>query len=236
MQSRSSLAHSCCSRLNHYWRDTSCPGSEATSAVWITCMLFFQLLLVAGYAYSHLIATRLTARRQAIVHVAIVFACVLLMGALALIWQSPITPGPTWKPLSPDFPVTRIFVLLLLSIGLPFFILSTTGPLLQAWYARSHQGVRALSTVRTIQYRIVARPGDLSIRGGTGSEPESTSASVVAAVLAYFRSAYCYVRAVFTASLSRIAHLTSPNPPTCGSRLLPDRRASYGSRSLPFHR
>ncbi len=103
-------------------------------------MLFFQLMLVAGYTYSHLVATRLSPRRQVIVHLAIVAACVILMGTLALVWQSPITPGPNWKPASPDFPVARIFSLLLISIGLPFFILSTTGPLLQAWFARSHQG------------------------------------------------------------------------------------------------
>jgi hypothetical protein len=116
------------------------PWFGGTSAVWITCMLFFQLLLVVGYAYSHLIATRLPPRRQVIVHIVIVSACVLCMGALTLIWQSPITPGPNWKPLSPDFPISRIFSLLLVSIGLPFFILATTGPLLQTWFSRSHQG------------------------------------------------------------------------------------------------
>ena len=116
------------------------PWFGGSSAVWVTCMLFFQLLLVAGYAYSHLIATRLQARRQVSVHITIVSTCVLLMGALALIWQSPITPGPDWKPLSPDFPIARIFGLLIVSIGLPFFVLSTTGPLLQVWFARSHQG------------------------------------------------------------------------------------------------
>src|SRR3984957_7330381 len=78
------------------------PLFGGSSAVWISCMLFFQLLLVAGYAYSHLIATRLHPRLQGIVHIAIVSACVLLMGALTLIWQSPITPGPNWKPLNPD--------------------------------------------------------------------------------------------------------------------------------------
>ena len=116
------------------------PWFGGTSAVWITCMLFFQLLLVAGYGYSHLIATRLPPRRQAIVHIAIVSACVLLMAMLALIWQSPITPGPSWKPPNPEFPVARIFNLLLISIGLPFFVLSTTGPLLQVWFARSRKG------------------------------------------------------------------------------------------------
>jgi len=116
------------------------PWFGGTSAVWITCMLFFQLLLVVGYAYAHLIATRLRPRRQATVHVAIVFTCVLLMGMLVSIWHSPITPGLNWKPINPDWPVIRIFILLLISIGLPFFILSTTGPLLQVWFARSHQG------------------------------------------------------------------------------------------------
>ena len=143
------------------------PWFGGTSAVWITCMLFFQLLLVAGYAYSHLIATRLAPRRQVIVHITIVSACVLLMGALALIWQSPITPGVNWKPLNPDFPITRIFALLLVSIGLPFFILSTTGPLLQTWFARSHQGTSpyrlyALSNVGSllalVTYPFVVEP------------------------------------------------------------------------------
>src|ERR1700723_1378620 len=143
------------------------PWFGGTSAVWITCMLFFQLLLVAGYAYSHLIATRLAPRRQVIVHVAIVSGCLLLMGALALIWQSPITPGVNWKPVSPDFPITRIFALLLVSIGLPFFILSTTGPLLQTWFAQSHQGASpyrlyALSNVGSllalVTYPFVVEP------------------------------------------------------------------------------
>ena len=148
------------------------PWFGGTPALWVTCMLFFQLLLVAGYAYSHLIAARLNARRQAIVHIAIVSACVVLMGALAMIWQSPITPGPDWKPLSPDFPVAGIFALLIVSIGLPFFILSTTGPLLQTWYARSHQGASpyrlyALSNIGSllalVTYPFVVEPA-LSLR------------------------------------------------------------------------
>jgi hypothetical protein len=89
------------------------------------------------------------------------------MGALALIWQSPITPGPNWKPLNPDFPISRIFGLLVVSIGLPFFILSTTGPLLQAWFAQSHQGASpyrlyALSNVGSllalVTYPFVVEP------------------------------------------------------------------------------
>ena len=89
------------------------------------------------------------------------------MAMLALIWQSPITPGPNWKPLNPDFPVARIFILLIVSIGLPFFALSTTGPLLQAWFARSHEGASpyrlyALSNVGSllalVTYPFVVEP------------------------------------------------------------------------------
>jgi hypothetical protein len=94
------------------------------------------------------------------------------MSALALIWQSPITPGPNWKPISPDFPITGIFALLIVSIGLPFFILATTGPLLQTWYARSHQTASpyrlyALSNVGSllalVTYPFVVEPA-LSLR------------------------------------------------------------------------
>lgn len=111
-----------------------------TPAVWIACVLFFQLLLVFGYAYSHAIATRLRLRYQVAIHLSLIITCLLLMGCLALVWNSPITPDATWKPGSPDSPIARIFLLLTVSIGLPYFILSTTGPLLQAWFARAHRG------------------------------------------------------------------------------------------------
>src|SRR5258708_12473657 len=74
------------------------PWFGGSSAVWITCMLFFQLLLLAGYAYSHLIATHLRARPQVFVHLSIATACVLLMGALPLILHSPIPPPPPPSP------------------------------------------------------------------------------------------------------------------------------------------
>jgi len=116
------------------------PWFGGTPAVWISCVLFFQLLLVLGYAYSHSIATCLQLRHQVAIHLSLIVACLLLMTGLALTWNSPITPGASWKPPSPDFPIPRIFLLLFVSIGLPYFLLSTTGPLLQAWFARSHQG------------------------------------------------------------------------------------------------
>jgi hypothetical protein len=117
------------------------PWFGGTPAVWIACVLFFQLLLVFGYAYSHAIATRLRLKYQVAIHLSLVVVCLLLMAGLARVWSSPITPGASWKPPNSDFPIQHIFLLLLVSIGLPYFILSTTGPLLQAWFARSHQGL-----------------------------------------------------------------------------------------------
>src|SRR5271157_1307293 len=115
------------------------PWFGGAASVWNTCLLFFQLLLVAGYLYAHLIGTRLTARAQVIVHLAMVAGCAVLMGALATMWKSPIMPDASWKPSAPDFPIARILLLLTVSVGLPYFVLSSTGTLLQAWFARTHE-------------------------------------------------------------------------------------------------
>jgi hypothetical protein len=148
------------------------PWFGGTPAVWIACVLFFQLLLVFGYAYSHYIATRLRLRHQVTIHLALIVACLLLMAGLATAWNSPITPSVAWKPPSPDFPIARIFLLLVVSIGLPYFILSTTGPLLQAWFARAHPGTSpyrlyALSNIGSllalVTYPFFVEPG-LSLR------------------------------------------------------------------------
>src|SRR2546430_2340915 len=88
--------------------------------VWTTCMLFFQLLLLGGYAYAHFTSRLLKPRTQAIVHL------VLLGIALALL---PITPGDGWKPHEAGDPTWRILALLTASLGLPYLMLSTTGPL-----------------------------------------------------------------------------------------------------------
>jgi hypothetical protein len=115
------------------------PWFGGSAAVWTTCLLFFQLLLLAGYTYAHVVESRLTSRAQVIVHLALLVSCVMLTAWLALVWKSPILPGAGWKPRQPDFPISQILLLLMVSIGLPYFVLSTTGPLLQAWFARTHE-------------------------------------------------------------------------------------------------
>ncbi len=105
------------------------PWFGGTSLVWTTCMLFFQVVLVLGYSYSHLITRRLVPHQQWLLHT------VLLLVALMLL---PVRPEADWKPADGNFPTTRILILLSACIGLPFFLLSTTGPLIQAWQSKTH--------------------------------------------------------------------------------------------------
>src|SRR5437660_6645645 len=107
------------------------PWFGGSSAVWSTCMLFFQLVLVLGYAYAHWLHSRLAGRRQAILHI-----CVLAVSLAAL----PIIPNASWKPAGAGHASATILALLGATVGLPYFLLSSTSPLLQAWYARSHKG------------------------------------------------------------------------------------------------
>jgi hypothetical protein len=114
------------------------PWFGGVPAVWTTCMLFFQIVLLGGYAYAHGAVRRLTARRQRALHLLLLAFSVLLLLTLALRWGSPILPGPGWKPTGGASAVPRILALLAVSVGLPYFLLATTSPLLQAWVARAH--------------------------------------------------------------------------------------------------
>jgi len=97
--------------------------------VWTTCMLFFQILLLGGYAYAHFTSRWLKPRSQAILHL------ILLIAALALL---PITPSDSWKPRGTENPTLQILALLTVSLGLPYFVLSSTGPLMQQWFSREN--------------------------------------------------------------------------------------------------
>src|ERR687897_2776853 len=105
------------------------PWFGGSAAVWTTCLVFFQSVLLAGYAYADL-TTRLGARRQAMLHIALL--------AVSLI-SLPILASAGWKPRGDEQPILRILLLLVATIGLPYFLLSTTTPLLQAWYWRRFQ-------------------------------------------------------------------------------------------------
>ncbi len=102
------------------------PWFGGTSAVWTTALVFFQVLLLAGYSYSHWITGRLAARTQSNLHIA------LLVVSLAFL---PIIPNPLLKPAGDEDAALRIILLLTATIGLPYLLLATTGPLLQKWIA-----------------------------------------------------------------------------------------------------
>ena len=103
------------------------PMLGGTPAVWNTCMVFFQAMLLAGYSYAHVLTGRLHVRRQVLLHL-----LVLLLPVTVL----PIGLAFGWTPGKSDAPIAWLLWLLMLSIGLPFFALSTTAPLLQRWFSQ----------------------------------------------------------------------------------------------------
>ncbi|MFO0960264.1 MAG: fused MFS/spermidine synthase [Isosphaeraceae bacterium] len=99
--------------------------------VWTTCLLFFQLALFAGYAYAHALG-RLSSRwARLLIHAGLLAAAVALL---------PIAPDPSWRSAESGDPTARILALLAVSVGLPYFALSATGPLLQTWFRDSFPG------------------------------------------------------------------------------------------------
>src|SRR5216110_572390 len=107
------------------------PWFGGSAAVWTTCLVFSQTTLLLGYAYSDAVTRRLSHKSQAWLHIALLaLSCALL----------PIIPGADWKPLGSENPSWRILGLLAATIGLPYFLLSTTSPLVQAWFARTRPG------------------------------------------------------------------------------------------------
>jgi hypothetical protein len=112
------------------------PWFGGSPAVWTAAMLFFQAVLFGGYLYAHLTTSRLSAARQWQVHLGLLglaVAAVLATGIVPPAWLRPTgTEG--------ESPLARIFVLLAVTVGLPYFALSSTGPLLQRWFSQVIDG------------------------------------------------------------------------------------------------
>src|SRR5690349_17489141 len=110
------------------------PWFGGVAAVWTVCLLFFQIVLLLGYLYAHLLTQHFPRRTQGWIHTSLLAASLLVL---------PILPRSSWKPAGPDHPALHILEVLVLAVGLPFFALSATSPLLQAWWAsaRKDEGV-----------------------------------------------------------------------------------------------
>ena len=105
------------------------PWFGGAAAVWATCLVFFQSVLLLGYAYSDWTTRLLAPRKQAWLHMALLALSLLVL---------PIIPDASWKPGEDGGdPILAILGLLGVTIGLPYFLLSTTSPLVQAWFWQS---------------------------------------------------------------------------------------------------
>lgn len=103
------------------------PWFGGSAAVWATCMVFFQSVLLAGYAYADGLVRWAGPAAQRWGHSAMLAASIALL---------PIVPAVAWKPSGEADPTLLILGLLATTIGLPYFLLSATSPLLQAWFPR----------------------------------------------------------------------------------------------------
>ncbi len=107
------------------------PWFGGGTGVWTVCLLFFQLILLGGYAYAHLLTTKFRPRQQAVLHSGLLIASLVFL---------PIIPGASWKPTGLEEPTIAILLLLLATVGLPCLVLSASGPLLQRWFTLTRPG------------------------------------------------------------------------------------------------
>jgi len=128
------------------------PWFGGASSVWSVCLVFFQAELLLGYAYVHWMHEKLQAHRQMVLHGAL-----LLLSLLTL----PVVANPAWLDALPQSPSLSVLLVLATTVGAPYLLLSTTGPLMQAWYARSS----LYATSRVQPYRLYALSNLASMLG-----------------------------------------------------------------------
>lgn len=124
------------------------PWFGGAPQVWTTALVFFQTMLLGGYTYAHVLSSRLRPRNQFLVHGGLL--------ALSLLFI-PVIPADAWKPIGGEAPTWRILAMLAATLGLPYFLLSSTSPLVQAWLARFRRGA--------VPYRLFSLSNLASILG-----------------------------------------------------------------------
>ena len=107
------------------------PWYGGTSSVWTACILFFQLFLLLGYSYAHILRLYCKPINQIVIHTGLLLLALLFL---------PIVPDTALKPDSPDNPLLGIWYLLFVSIGIPYWLVSASGPLIQFWFKESFAG------------------------------------------------------------------------------------------------
>jgi hypothetical protein len=200
------------------------PWFGGTSAVWTTCMVFFQVLLLGGYAYSHFITRRLRPRTQAWLHIA------LLVASLAFL---PIIPRDWLKPAGGQDAALGIIVLLAVTIGLPYFLLSSTGPLVQKWVAhrfpeRTVYRLFALSNLGSL-LGLLAFPFVIEPFAGSRTQSYAWSAAYAVFALACSITALRSVRNVTESAFAVAEPADDEEPPGAGDYILWLAFAALGS-------
>jgi hypothetical protein len=113
------------------------PYVGGSPAVWNTCMVFFQSLLLLGYLYAHKLASQPNQKAQVKIHLGVLAASAAVMGLAAVLTADGATV-PVVKSLAPSgggFPFFEVLAMLAIAIAVPFFAVSTSAPLLQRWFA-----------------------------------------------------------------------------------------------------
>lgn len=125
------------------------PWFGGSPQVWTTALVFFQTVLLGGYTYAHLLVSRLRPRNQFLLHGGLLL--------LSLLFFVPVIPADSWKPSANELPTWRILGMLFATLGLPYFLLASTSPLVQAWLARFRKG--------SVPYRLFSLSNLASILG-----------------------------------------------------------------------
>ncbi len=192
------------------------PWFGGVSTIWSTCMLFFQVVLLFGYLYADWLQRWVAPRRQAIFH-----SLVLAISLLSL----PIVASSSWKPSAGENPSLRILGLLAATVGLPYFMLSTTSSLVQSWYARTHRGAvpyrlfalsNTASLLALVSYPLVVEPAFT-----THVQANLWSAAYVCFVALCASTAWLGFAGIPVNVMTTVAHEELvPAPPSTGMKFL----------------
>lgn len=132
------------------------PWFGGAPSVWTTCQLFFQVALLGGYAYAHLLTGFRSLRHQGRIHLTLLFTALLSMAAFTVWSGSPLLAPEALKPNGSAKPAMWLLLILAVTVGLPFFLLSATGPLLQRWHSHSTDSLQ-----RTYRLYALSNAGSL---------------------------------------------------------------------------
>lgn len=161
------------------------PWFGGAAGVWITCLLFFQVVLLLGYTYAFGLVRYWRPKLETRIH-----AVLLALSLLTL----PILPGGAWKPGAPEHPAWQILLLLAATVGLPYLLLSATSPLLQSLYAAERPGVlpyrlfalsNAGSMLALVIYPVLVEPEFSTRHQATGWSWAYAGVAVLCSMLAF---------------------------------------------------